>query len=320
MSTQDTQLARLLTLIPYLAARPHASIRDVAARFDVTPAQVVRDVKLIWMCGLPGYFPGDLIDVEVDGDRVTVTNAMEVSKPLRLTAVEAASLILALRSLAASAAGESAAAIRALAKLESAVGDTAEALASVEVPDLGEPAIRAAISEALANNHRLHLTYYVPRRDEETIRDVDPLGVVIADGRAYLRGYCLSADGVRLFRLDRIRAATVTDVACVDHPEPQAPTFTDYTPGPDDVPVRLRLGASARWVLDEYACEDVVTIDDDVEVTLWTADTGWVLRLLLSLGSAGRVISPEWLSERVSQTAEAIRALYPESTGLSRNG
>src|SRR4051812_49377453 len=75
MSASPTRLTRLLALVPYLLARPQSRLSEVAATFNVSVEQLRQDLELIWMCGLPGYYPGDLIDVDIEGDTVTLSNA-----------------------------------------------------------------------------------------------------------------------------------------------------------------------------------------------------------------------------------------------------
>ena len=65
---------------------------------------------------------------------------------------------------------------------------------------------------ALSARRRVHLRYYVPGRDEATERDVDPMRLLVVEGRPYLEGWCLRAEGVRLFRLDRVLSLDVLDV------------------------------------------------------------------------------------------------------------
>ena len=72
MSGATDHLPRLLALVPWLLAHPDTSVAEVAKEFGVGEAQIRADVNLLWMCGLPGYGPGDLIDVEWRGDRVTL--------------------------------------------------------------------------------------------------------------------------------------------------------------------------------------------------------------------------------------------------------
>ena len=64
------------------AARPGAvpdrasrgvRVAEAARDFGVGERQLRSDLELLWMCGLPGYGPGDLIDLAFEGDRVRVT-------------------------------------------------------------------------------------------------------------------------------------------------------------------------------------------------------------------------------------------------------
>src|SRR5690606_40197034 len=72
-TTSTGWLARLLNLVPYLLARPGIRIADAAADLGVSEQQLRDDLELLWVCGLPGYGPGDLIDLAFDGDRATIT-------------------------------------------------------------------------------------------------------------------------------------------------------------------------------------------------------------------------------------------------------
>ena len=105
---------------------------------------------------------------------------------------------------------------RALAKLEAAAGAVASsesARVSVSIADDAAGAALATVSEALRSGRRVHLSYLVPSRDETTERDVDPMRLVSIESRWYLEGWCHRAEAVRLFRVDRIVAATVLDAA-----------------------------------------------------------------------------------------------------------
>src|SRR5947199_10787777 len=94
------RMPRLLALVPYLLARPGIRIDDAARDFGVSAKQLRRDLELLWMCGLPGYGPGDLIDLSFEGDAVTVTFDAGMNRPLRLTGGEATALLVELRAVA----------------------------------------------------------------------------------------------------------------------------------------------------------------------------------------------------------------------------
>ena len=146
-----------------------------------------------------------------DGDHVTVTYDAGIDRPLRLTPDEALALVVALRMLAEMPGIDGRDAIeRALAKIETAAGDLADAPVAVRMPGdaaTGWPSIRRAVERRRA----LRITYYTATRDETTERVVDPMRVLIVDGRAYLEAWCRRAEAVRLFRVDRIDGFTELD-------------------------------------------------------------------------------------------------------------
>jgi proteasome accessory factor C len=307
-------LPRLLALVPYLLAHPGERLADVAAAFGVSERQLRSDLDLLWVCGLPGHGPGDLIDVSYAGDRVTLSNAETIGRPLRLTTDEALALVVALRALAdVPGLHERAALDRALAKLEAATGDAGAASDRVSVVLETQERALAVARSALEGGRRLHFVYHVPARDETTERDVDPMRLLIVEGRAYLEGWCRRAEGVRLFRLDR-----VVDIAELDEPadppaqaEPRDLSQGLFRPAPDDLLVTLELSPRARWVTDYYPCERVEELPGGgCLASLRTPETGWVRRLALRLGPAGRVVAPASLAAEVRAEAAAALAAY----------
>jgi proteasome accessory factor C len=321
MNGATAQLPRLLALVPYLLTRPGARLSEVARTFGVSERQLTDDLNLIYMCGLPGYYPGDLIEVDITGDYVTVSNADTIARPLRLTGDEALALIVGLRMLAdLPGVADTDAVERALAKLESAAGQAAASSAAAVVVDVeAEGTALDLIKKALSERRRLHLKYYVPGRDETTERDVDPMRIAVADGRSYLEAWCHRAEAVRMFRLDRIAEVQVLDVAA-DVPPQAQPRDLDgglFQPSPGDAVVTLALQPEAAWVSEYYPCESVDEASDGgLVVQLRTADTRWVRRLMLRLGPAARVLEPGSLAEEVRADAAAALAGYATSTSV----
>src|SRR5206468_12886167 len=58
----EERFRRLLTMVPYMVKHPGVSVGDVRRRFGITRSQLVADLNLLFVCGLPGYGPGDLIE------------------------------------------------------------------------------------------------------------------------------------------------------------------------------------------------------------------------------------------------------------------
>ena len=137
--------------------------------------------------------------------------------------------------------------------------------------------------------------------------------VLLVDGRWYLEGWCRRAEDVRLFRLDRVEALTVLDVAAE---VPAAAAERDLGEGlfvasPDDVLVTLELAPPAHWVIDYYPVEEVVELPGDLLlVRLRVADDGWLRQLALRLGGALRVLDPPDLAVRVATAARTALEAY----------
>lgn len=97
MSQVSTRLVRLLNMVPYFQANPKVTRAEAAAALGVTGKQLDADLDQLWMCGLPGYSPGDLIDFDFVGDTIEVTFSAGVDHPLRLTSTEATGILVALQ-------------------------------------------------------------------------------------------------------------------------------------------------------------------------------------------------------------------------------
>ena len=256
--TSADRLARLLNLVPYLLARPGIEIAEAAGDLGVTERQLREDLELLWVCGLPGYGPGDLIDMAFDGDRVTITYDAGIDRPLRLTPDEALALVVALRMLAETPGVANREAVeRALAKIENAAGDLVGAPVAVRLP--GESQRVQELRTAVERRRALRITYYTAARDESTERVIDPLRMLMVDGRAYVEAWCRRAEAVRLFRADRIDAVVELDEPAVVPPQARPHDLRQgvFQPSPDLPLITLRIGRGERWITEYYPCERI---------------------------------------------------------------
>lgn len=321
------QVARLLTLVPYLHSRDGVRLAEAAAVLETTPEQLVSDLKVLFMCGLPGGFPDELIDVDLDALQgeagevrsdavVRVSNADYLARPMRLTSTEASAMIVALRALRSGAGPDTVPIVdRVLDKLQAAAA-SAPAPGEVVAEDPREAMLRgveARVREALEQRRQLEIEYYIPARDELTQRRVDAWRLTPEGSFAYLDAWCHLADAPRLFRLDRITSARVLDTPVEHHPP------TDASAGhgdarfarEDDLLVTLLVEHEARWVVEYYAVEDVRTRPDGrLEIDLFVADERWLTRLLLRLAPHATVLAPAGAAAGFLDAAQAALSLY----------
>jgi proteasome accessory factor C len=315
------QVTRLLALVPYLQRGEGVPLRRVAADFGVDPEQIRNDLRVLWMCGLPGLGPGDLMDIdfeafEEDPDGlVTIDNAEYLSRPLRLGSSEASALIVALRALREGSPAASREVVdRVLVKLEEATASsTAPVLeAHLTRTHADEAVTRTTLEQAIGADRQVRLEYYVPSRDETTDRVVDPLAVLQREGHGYLDAWCHLASARRTFRLDRIDAVEVLDAPRLRPDEPPRELGAElFESSPHDLEAVIRLGRPARWVAGYYPVESVVEgPDGSLDVTLRAGDPRWLVRLVLGLAPDVTVLSPPGLREEVAARARAALALY----------
>ena len=318
MSRSRQQVVRMLALVPYLQGNDGVPVNEVAAEFGVT-AKVIRDDLRLLMYTGTGEYAGELIDfdltaLEEDGI-VHIRDAEFMTRPLRISTREGVALIVALRTLRASGAGDELTVIdSALAKLESAVGGVS---APVDILlDEVAPDIHATIVRGLAAGRRLELTYANASRDEQSDRDVDPRRLFTEQGKLYLEAWCLKAEDLRFFRLDRVVSARVTAIDAEEH-DATARDLSDgiFTVGAQTPYAEVDLHPHAHWLTEYYQVDLVEEREDGVwRAKLYGADWSWLRRLVLRNAGSITVIAPDFLREQVVDDARSALAAYDEAT------
>jgi proteasome accessory factor C len=318
-------LQRVLALVPYVLAHPGVTLGELAARFEVSEAELERDLELLPLCGLPPYTADRLIDVWVVDGTVEIRLAEYFERPLRLTPAEGLALLAAGRALLSVPGSDAEGPLAtALDKLEAAL----DARGRLSV-DVGGSGFVAVLQDAAGSSERVEIDYYSFARDEMTTRLVDPWRVFHAFGAWYLAAWCHRAAGERMFRIDRVRAVRPTG----EHfdPVPRSLDTSDlvYRPRPDDLRVTLRLAPSAHWVVESFPHEKASERrDGSWVVVLPISELAWLERLLLSLGPDAVVEGPPEATSVGADAAQRILARYrssvtydqPPASGRGRAG
>ena len=303
-SSSIGRLSRLLALVPWLSVNDGVSVNEAARHFDVSPEQLEKDLWLLIVCGLPGYGPDQLVDIDFwDDGRIHVLDPQTLRKPLRISPAEAMSLLVALRLLAqVPGSHDRAALVSATHRLQLAVG-------AVDTPVLLEEskidAVLSIVASALNENRLLHLRYGGAAGDTVTDRDVEPLRMESTDGRTYLEGFCRSAGAVRTFRIDRIVEANVGEVitssASLSADVIELQAFTAL----------IILQPEVRWALDVHAMRVVAEHPDgSATASIAAHDGAWLVRLILSLRGYAELIEPKELRNNVKIQSAAALAAY----------
>jgi proteasome accessory factor C len=301
-TTASDRFLRLLTVVPWIAGQDGPRIAEVCERFGMTRKQLLDDLQIIPLVGLPPYTPDTLIDVTIEGDRVWLRFADVFARPLRLTPEQGLALVAAgtaWRGLpGADAEGPLA---TALDKVAGVLGIDPDDAVSVKLAGHTRPGLLDTLRRAVAERRRLRIDYYAYGRDRRGTREVDPYAVFAEDGAWYLRGHCHVAGAERLFRVDRVYEAEVLDATFAGPPEPPEPAAGGaggsgdvFAPGPEVPRVTLDLAPAARWVVEAYPTDDVVEHEDgSLRVRLAVSAKPWLERLLVRLGPDARVVEAD---------------------------
>ena len=298
MTAAPSRLSRLLALVPYFLAHDGISVEQAAADLKVSVRQLTKDLEQLFVCGLPGYYPDDLIELEFSEGHVHVGFTAGMDRPLRLTPTEASVLLVALRALVDTPGVlDREAAGRAIAKIEQAVGAPAAVAGTSPSEGLAESPRYRTVREAVRDGRALALNYYSATRDAVSSRIVDPIELQAVDNHTYLKAWCRTSEGVRLFRFDRIDDATALDEASAPPAEaaqePQSPILSE---NPDLPTVIVEIDPAQLWVLDYYPIQAVEPLESrpdpelPVRARIVYGSPEWLTRFVLGFGGAIRVV------------------------------
>ncbi|MFZ9211714.1 MAG: WYL domain-containing protein [Candidatus Nanopelagicaceae bacterium] len=197
---------RLLDLVPYIVAHPGISITELAKVFSISRDEVLKDLNLLFLCGLPGYTPLELIDISFDEESVVIRDPQNLAAPRNLNESEALIARIALAALEESTPKTSAAYLQIIAlreKIAEAFSSSIPASAITFTLDK-ERATLEAIENAIKQELDLEMTYNNVTKDSSSKRSITPISIIAEDKRTLVSAYCHSAKALRTFNLAQI--------------------------------------------------------------------------------------------------------------------
>jgi predicted DNA-binding transcriptional regulator YafY len=161
------------------------------------------------------------------------------------------------------------------------------------------------VSTAIVERRMVELEYYKENEDELSLRRVEPYALTNGREGWYVASFDPERDGMRHFRLDRIKRATVTEETFEPRPEVDPAAEVDGWLRTGEVqasrsarvwvaPERARWAREARRVVEERS-------DGAVVVELSFAGVDWLVREILREAGDAAVLEPQ-------DAREAVRA------------
>jgi proteasome accessory factor C len=293
------QTSRLLDLVPFLLSHQGISLIDLAKHFNIDTEIMLDDLNTLWMCGLPGYTPLELIDLAFDSGYVTIRNAAPLAYIRTMSSSEIVALTLGLdllREDSLELENEQRMRIDALSsKLREQIGFHISIAASPTTSH------RSVVTTSIARRVPVDLTYYSINSDEETQRIVTVYDFFLENEVEYFQGYCHTSSGMRTFRVDRIVSVALSDS---EEGVPQAKVEKTES---------VRVGATVRS-LDRASAEAFGLAFSDLRpgesVTLAAFSQEWLVRMIFAGAGSLVIEEPQETRLLLRQSIDATMALY----------
>ena len=297
------RISRLLALVPWLAQRPGITLTQTAEHFGISVETLTKDLWQLVLCGLPGYGPDQLVDIDFwDDDRIWVHDPQTLTVPMRISSDEAIALSIALRRMnQIPGVSEKDTISRLIVKMDTVTGSTASVVVTSSEDEVAKSEL---IESAMANDLSLSFEYSTAK-DDHARRNVAPIRVFGVDDYLYLTAWCEQAEAVRSFRFDRMANLTSGEPlvrAQVDL-RVEVTGLTDLTLAPTAL---VRIEAAIAWVTEESWVKRIpenngLLKEGQILIHVPYLSKEWLIRWILSMKGAATVLEPTALAGEISE-------------------
>lgn len=292
---------RTMDLIPYILENPGVSITKLAKQFSVTEKQIESDLQLVFMCGLPGYTPYELIDLIFEDGIVSIIDPQVLDKPRRFTKSELVVIALGLQLLGELSSSDSTR-LSKIKLLSNKITHLGSSNSVVFAPSSSKSPFVEVISKAITNKKSLTMQYQSLVKDEVSIRTVFPHNLYFMNGNLYLSAMDLTAKADRVFKVELIRACEVGNDVSSEIVNENNST----------IEVILDVQKTYKNFIERNS--SIITAVEEQKncfrVHLKLSNLEWLKRSILSNSPGITVISPSLLAQEVSALATSLLASY----------
>ena len=292
---------RTMDLIPYILENPGISIGKLAKQFSVSEKQVESDLQLIFMCGLPGYTPYELIDLIFEDGVVSIIDPQVLDKPRRFTKSELVVIILGLQLLSELSASD-ATRLGKLQLLSNKIMKLGGSNSVVIAPSSSKSPYVEVITRAITDKKSLTIQYQSLVKDEISIRAIIPHSLYLMNGNLYLSALDLKAKSDRIFKVELIKNCEIGN------------EISSEAVGQDSSAVEVVLDVQRAYRNFIERNSSIITAVEEQKnsfrVHLKLNNLEWLKRSILSNSPGIKVISPPSLAQEVAELAASLLASY----------
>ena len=290
--------SRLLDLVPYINTHQGISLVELAEVFEVSTDQMISDLTTLWMCGLPGYTPLELMDLDFESGYVTIRNAPTLARPRSITHEEGVALVLGLDVLRSGISSERIDLIEAIASLSQRIARLVNLPLALSASSNISQEVTTSVKDAIAHRSGLQISYHSLYKDEISSRVILPLEILDSQGYLYLHAYCFTALDFRHFRIDRVQSAHSVEV---EKPSTALPV------NPEKIGFSVKVVRPTRDVAERF---EESNLEAGTVFKGSSFSQHWIARSVLASGGAVELLSPEEIRSELAKRAELILNRY----------
>jgi len=297
---------RTMDLVPYILEHPGVSTEDLAAKFSVTQKQIEKDLQLIFLCGLPGYTPYELIDLTFEDGVVSIIEPQVLTKPRNFSSSELVVIKLGLeilRELNVNEPNKLDKINTLLQKFHSETGQESVLLAK----EINSSPYYSVISTAISQRKQLSIEYQSVSKDQLSTRLIAPYNISMLNGNLYLSAYDMDRQSDRVFKLDLISKCEIRERTELDLVKTTAISQTVELMV--DVKLTNFIERNTSIIVDRRLTAN------GIKVTLKVNNLEWISRAVISYAPNIKVISPIALSEMIEQRVKNLLNAYSSQRG-----
>ena len=290
--------SRLLDLVPYINTHQGISLVELAEVFEVSTDQMISDLTTLWMCGLPGYTPLELMDLDFESGYVTIRNAPTLARPRSITHEEGVALVLGLDVLRSGISSERLDLIEAIASLSQRIARLVNLPLALSASSNISQEVTTSVKDAMAHRSGLQISYHSLYKDEISSRVILPLEILDSQGYLYLHAYCFTAFDFRHFRIDRVQSAHSVEV---EKPSTALPV------NPEKIGFSVKVVRPTRDVAERF---EESNLEAGTVFKGSSFSQHWIARSVLASGGAVELLSPADIRSELAKRAELILNRY----------
>lgn len=292
---------RTMDLIPYILENPGVSIGKLAKQFSVTEKQIESDLQLVFMCGLPGYTPYELIDLIFEDGVVSIIDPQVLDKPRRFTKSELVVIALGLQLLGELSTSDGAR-LSKIKLLSNKITQLGGSNSIIFAPSSSKSPFVEVISKAISSKKSLTIQYQSLVKDEVSIRTVFPHNLYFMNGNLYLSAVDLAAKADRVFKVELIKTCEVGN------------DISSEVVNENNSTIEVVLDVQKTYKNFIERNSSIITAVEEQKncfrVHLKLSNLEWLKRSILSNSPGIMVISPSLLAQEVASLATSLLASY----------